>query len=126
AVLVWGWVLLAEGRPGWAGVVWGLLAFKPVWALAFFLVPLLTRRWRMCLTMAATGLVQIALTLPWVGIPTWRDWLEVGRAGAACYNTDKNWIFLSRDLLGIPRRFLLDFKGPGAPQDRLEAALLGW
>ena len=26
------------------GLVWGLLAFKPVWALAFFFVPLLTAR----------------------------------------------------------------------------------
>jgi arabinofuranan 3-O-arabinosyltransferase len=126
AILVWGWVLLAEGRPGWAGVVWGLLAFKPVWALAFFIVPVLTRRWKMALAMAATGLAQIALTLPWVGVDTWWNWLEVGRAGAACYNVDENWVFLSRDLLGIPRRFMLDFQESYYQRDRLEAALVGW
>src|SRR5262249_40870651 len=44
AILVWGWVLLTRGHEGWAGTVWGLLAFKPVWAVSFFLVPVLTRR----------------------------------------------------------------------------------
>src|SRR5262245_62062991 len=43
-VLVWGWALIARGRPGWGGVVWGLLAFKPVWAMVFFLVLMLSRR----------------------------------------------------------------------------------
>jgi hypothetical protein len=125
-ILIWGWILLAGDRPAWAGVVWGLLAFKPVWALAFFLVPFLTRRWWMCLAMGATGLAQIAITLPWVGIETWRNWLEVGRAGAECYTVDENWIFLSRDLLGIPRRLLLDFGEPLASRDRPEAAFVGW
>src|SRR5207237_2339228 len=125
-ILLWGWVLLAGGRPGWAGVAWGLLAFKPVWAATFFLVPLLTGRWRMCLTMAATGVAQIALTLPVVGVETWLDWLEVGRAGARWYDIDKNWIHLSRDLLGIPRRLLLDFEVPALPRDRPAAARAGW
>ncbi len=43
-ILLWGWVLIAKDRPGWGGIIWGLLAFKPVWALAFFLVPLVTGR----------------------------------------------------------------------------------
>jgi hypothetical protein len=127
-ILIWGWVVLAAGRPVGAGVLWGLLAFKPVWALAFFLVPVLTRRWRMCLAMGATGLVQILLTVPSVGIDSWRNWLEVGRQGAGEYTFDQNWIFLSRDLLGIPRRIMLDFsdKTPATSRDRPEAALVGW
>jgi len=125
-LLIWGWVLVVEGRPGWAGVVWGLLAFKPVWALAFFLVPLLTRRWRMCVAMAATALALIVLTLPWVGTEAWHNWWQVGHAGAAEYNVDSNWIFLSRDLLGIPRRFMLDFDKSYPERDLLEAALAGW
>jgi hypothetical protein len=127
-ILIWGWVLLAAGRPVGAGMVWGLLAFKPVWALAFFLVPLFTHRWRMCLAMAATGLAQVALTLPWVGVEGWLNWFEVGRLGANHYNVDQNWIFLSRDLLGIPRRLMLDFSDatPMSKRDRPEAALVGW
>jgi hypothetical protein len=126
-ILVWGWALVAAQRPAWGGAVWGLLAFKPVWALSFFLVPVLTRRWRMGLTMAAVGLFQIGLTLPWVGIETWRDWLRVGNKGASVYNVDENWIFLSRDLLGIPRRLMIDFDpGAYAERNRLEVALVGW
>jgi hypothetical protein len=30
AILCWGWMLVDRGRPGWAGVVWGLLAFAGV------------------------------------------------------------------------------------------------
>ena len=111
-ILVWGWALLARGRPGWGGAVWGLLAFKPVWALAFFLLLLLTRRWRTSLTMLATGAALGLVTLPFVGVHSWLDWLHVGKEAAVLYNTDRNWVFLSRDLLSIPRRALLDFQEP--------------
>jgi arabinofuranan 3-O-arabinosyltransferase len=125
SILCWGWVLLDRGRSGWAGVVWGLLAFKPVWALAFFLVPLLTGRWRMCLTMLLSGALLAAATLPFVGLHSWFDWLHVGRDAASLYNTDKNWISLSRDLLGIPRRWLLDFETPSDKRDRWQAWAIG-
>ena len=125
AILVWGWVLTARGRPGWGGVVWGLFAFKPVWGLAFFLVPLLTARWRMCLSMVATGMVLAAVTLPIVGLTSWFDWLAIGRMANQVYDTDVNWIFLSRDLLSIPRRWLLDFADPSTVSDLLLPAVLG-
>lgn len=125
AILCWGWVLVDRGRSGWAGVVWGLLAFKPVWAAAFFLVPLLTGRWRMCLTMLLSGVALAAATLPVVGLHSWFDWLAVGKVAAVTYNTDKNWIFLSRDVLGIPRRWLLDFETPVEDRDRLAAWVIG-
>lgn len=35
-VVLVGWWQLMRGRDGWAGIAWGLLAFKPVWAVAFF------------------------------------------------------------------------------------------
>lgn len=108
-ILVWGWVLLDRGRPGWAGVIWGGLAFKPVWAVAFFLVPVLTRRWRFALAMLLTTSGLAVLTLPVVGWQAWQDWFYVARLGAALYDVDENWIFLSRDLLGIPRRWLQEF-----------------
>jgi hypothetical protein len=113
-ILVWGWALIARGRPGWGGAVWGLLAFKPVWAMVFFLLLLLTRRWRTCLTMLAVGAALGLVTLPWVGVHSWLDWLHVGKEAALLYNTDRNWVFLSRDLLGVPRRWLLDFQDPVA------------
>ena len=128
ALLLWGWVLLRQGRDGWAGAVWGLLAFKPTWAAAFFLVPLLTGRWRMALAMLATGVALAAATLPVVGVGSWIDWLRVGREASATYAVDRNWIDQSRDLLGAGRRWLLDFDREGT--DRGPAAgfatLLGW
>lgn len=126
AVLVWGWALAATGRSGWGGLVWGLLVFKPVWALAFFLVPVLTRRWRMAATMVVCGALLAAATLPVVGIRAWLDWLRVGRFATLLYNTDENWIFLSRDVLSIPRRWLLDFSDVHHVQDTLAAMLTGW
>ena len=128
ALLLWGWVLVKEGRDGWAGMVWGLLAFKPTWAVAFFLVPLVTARWRMAWAMLATGTVLAVATLPVVGVGTWVDWLRVAREASATYTVDENWIDKSRDLLGAGRRWLLDFhregndRGPAATA----ATLLGW
>jgi arabinofuranan 3-O-arabinosyltransferase len=93
-----------------AGLCWGLLAFKPVWAAAFFLVPLLTTRWRMAASMAVAGIVQIALTLPVVGWDSWRNWLQVGQEAVLQYKLQENWVVLSRDLFGIPRRWLVTYE----------------
>jgi hypothetical protein len=123
--LIWGWALIARDRPVLGGIVWGMLAFKPVWALAFFLVPLLTLRWRVCVAMAVTGIVQIVATLPFVGLHSWDRWVQVGRSAADLYKIDQNWVFLSRDILGIPRRFMLNFKTPSAERDVPEAAWVG-
>jgi len=106
-----GWWQLMRGREALAGLCWGLLAFKPVWAAAFFLVPLLTTRWRMAASMAVTGIVQIVATLPVVGWENWRNWLHIGQIAAEEYKRQENWIVLSRDLLGIPRRWLMTFEG---------------
>jgi arabinofuranan 3-O-arabinosyltransferase len=108
-LLVLGWRQLQVGRPVLAGVVWGLMAFKPVWAVAFFLVPLLTRRWRMALAMAVTGAVLSASTLPVTGSRVWVDWLALGSEASDTYARCETWIFLSRDLMGVPRRYLLTF-----------------
>jgi hypothetical protein len=124
--LIWGWALLTLDRPVCGGIFWGLLAFKPVWAATFFLVPLVTRRWRFCAAMLLTGGSIVLLTLPWVGVQTWFDWLHVGGDATRVYENDYNWIFLSRDLLGIPRRWLLDFHAPYYERNNWPATFLGW
>jgi hypothetical protein len=126
AALLTGWWQLREGRPIVAGMAWGLLAFKPVWAVSFLLVPLLTRRWRMAAAMAATGSALAVLTLPVVGWQAWLDWLQVGQMASRRYGELEVWVILSRDLSGLPRRWLLDFTdGVATNADRLLPALLG-
>jgi arabinofuranan 3-O-arabinosyltransferase len=126
AILLVGWWFVSRGWDGRGGAVWGLLAYKPVWAAAFLLVPLVTRRWRMLFAMAAVGLALVLATLPFVGVASWRHWFQIGRIGAETYRVDENWIFLSRDLLGIPRRWLLRFGEPEETRDRLAATIAGW
>ncbi|VTU02384.1 hypothetical protein : Uncharacterized protein (Fragment) OS=mine drainage metagenome GN=B1A_16613 PE=4 SV=1: DUF2029 [Gemmataceae bacterium] len=126
AIAVWGWALASRGYTAAGGAVWGLFAFKPVWGLAFFLVPVLTRRWRFCAAMVVTGCGLAAATLPFVGVQTWRDWLEVGSEAAALYNVNQNWINLSRDVQGVPRRILHDFSLPEAERDTPLAKSLAW
>ena len=125
-IVLIGWWLVSRGRDVAGGIVWGLLAYKPVWAAAFLLVPLLTRRWRMFLAMTCTGLALVVVTLPFVGINSWLHWFRIGRAAAALYDVDENWVFLSRDLLGIPRRWMLDFAAPKETRDRVAATFAGW
>lgn len=108
-IVIWGWALASRGYNVAAGIVWGLFAFKPVWAAAFFLVPLLMRRWRFCVAMVLTGAAFGAITLPFVGLDSWFHWLEVGKEATELYKVNENWINLSRDLQGIPRRALIDF-----------------
>jgi hypothetical protein len=105
-----GWWQLKEGHPWRAGIAWGFLAYKPVWALSFFMVPVLTGRVRFALSMGLTGLALVLATLVplgWkCGVQSWKDWFEIGNVGAWEYSRQQNWIFLSRDLVGIPRRWM--------------------
>ncbi|MFO0805617.1 MAG: glycosyltransferase family 87 protein [Gemmataceae bacterium] len=125
-IAVWGWILVTQNREWTGGAVWGLFAFKPVWGLAFFLVPLVMGRWRVCVSMVATGAGLAALTLPVTGLQTWFDWLAVGKEAAELYNRSLNWINLSRDIQGIPRRFLHDFTLPEAERETPLAKSVAW
>jgi hypothetical protein len=59
-------------------------------------------------------------------VQAWFDWLEVGKQAAALYNVNENWIVLSRDLQGIPRRILHDFTRPEPERDTPLARNLAW
>jgi hypothetical protein len=125
-ILIWGYALISRGYAGSGGIIWGLLSFKPVWAAAFFLVPLWTGRWRVAIAMLMSGIVQAALTLPVVGWHGWTDWLHVGGEAARIAQSDEVWIVRGRDLIGLPRRWL-DFDAPAAElQNNLATTLIGW
>src|SRR5262249_8229093 len=76
--------------------------------------------------MLLTGTALAAATLPLVGVAEWRHWLEVGRGATALYDVDENWIYLGRDLLGLPRRWLLGFHIPRSQRNRPRAGLAGY
>ncbi len=65
-----------------------------------------------------------------VGLHGWLDWLHVGRVAASDYTIQQNWIFLSRDLQGLPRRWLLTYEGglaaDGQEQTQLLCLILAW
>jgi hypothetical protein len=127
AILMWGWLLISRGCAKTGGLVWGLLAFKPVWGASFFLALLFMRRWRTAFAMAATGLGLAFATVPFVGWHSWIDWFNIAREGTRVYDTDQNWVFLSRDLLSIPRRWLLSFQeNEERVPHPLLTALVGW
>jgi hypothetical protein len=125
AIVLVGWALFVRGYQIPAGIVWGLLAFKPVWAVALILVPMLMGRMRFFLAMASTGVTLILATLPFVGINTWRDWFNVGKLASGVYSTDQNWVRLSRDLAGVVRRLVVDTDIAPVPKSNA-ADLLGW
>jgi hypothetical protein len=124
-ILLGGWALLVRGRPMLAGLVWGLFAYKPVFAVALLLVPVALLQLRLLAGMAAGGGLMVALTLPFTGVaglerfwqgrtpPTyenaheinpWERWLIVGQHATLMYSYDRNWIWMSRDLRGLARR----------------------
>ncbi len=112
SIVLIGWAVAARASEFGGGMVWGLLAFKPVWGLAFILAPLLLGRWRFVAGTAVVGCGLCAATLPMVGVEGWVEWFKVGLSANKTYNTDENWINLSRDLSGIPKRLLIDFSKP--------------
>jgi hypothetical protein len=127
-IVVVGWAFLARGWPFIGGLVWGLLAYKPVFAVALILVPLLLPNRRMFFGMVLAGVLFCAATLPFVGVTglerlvyfghhpepitaenvsqtnPWERWLLVGQHAADIYSYDRNWVWMSRDLVGLPRR----------------------
>ena len=117
---------MSRGRPIRGGMVLGLLAYKPVWALSFSIALFILGRYRSLAAMVATGVCLGLATLPFVGIQTWLDWLKVGKMAASLYDIDSNWVPLSRDLLGIPRRLLLDFTSSYDVRENPVAFLCSW
>jgi hypothetical protein len=126
AILAGGWALWARGWAFSGGLVWGLLAYKPVFAVAVLLVPILLWSGRLLLGLLAGGGLFCLATLVVYGFDLvttqdgmialnadhpWRRWLTVGANASTLYSYDINWIWMSRDLLGLPRRDMwnLDF-----------------
>jgi hypothetical protein len=108
-ILVLGWYCHSKRLPFVAGLVWGLFSYKPVFAVAMLLVPIAFRSPRWFFGMALGGLLCVGATLPFTkGVDAWMRWLKVGQGAELLYQTDRNWVWMSRDLVGLPRRKMWD------------------
>jgi alpha-1,2-mannosyltransferase len=71
-----GGLVLLDRRPVLAGILFGLLAYKPQFGLFLPLVLAVTGRWRTFGAAAATVIGLVALTTGLFGIETWRAFLN--------------------------------------------------
>ena len=126
AALVWGYYFLHQNRDLLGGAVWGLIAYKPSWAVTYFLMLVVARRWRAALGMGLCAVAQILLTLPLVGVHSWLEWRQVVSEANAGYGEVNNWIHHSRDMLSIPRRLLNDRDAAYGTREPFEARLIGY
>ncbi|HQR44319.1 MAG TPA: glycosyltransferase family 87 protein, partial [Gemmatales bacterium] len=108
-LLTAGWWLNKNNKPLLAGMVWGLLIYKPVFLVALILVPVALLRWKMLLGMVICAVALVLLTLPFTrGLEPWKRWITVGQRASSIYELDRRWVWLSRDLAGLPRRAMWD------------------
>jgi hypothetical protein len=104
-LLVLGWWNLQRGRPLVAGLVWGGFIYKPVILAVLFLVPVVQRQWRLPAGMVVTAIVLCLATVPFTGgLKPWERWVTVGQRASIIYELDRRWIWMSRDVSGLPRR----------------------
>jgi len=73
-------LILMETRPILAGVALGALTFKPQLGLLFPLILVLTGRWRVVFSAAATTILLAGLAALAFGIDVWRAYLQIGPA----------------------------------------------
>jgi len=83
AALLIGGVLCIDKRPVLAGLLFGLLTFKPHLGLVLPFALMALGAWRVIAVAAATAVALVAATLPFTGIEPWRLYIEVTGAHQA-------------------------------------------
>lgn len=76
AALTFGWILLRAQRPALAGLVLGVLFYKPQLALAAVVVLLATSQWRALAMVAASAIAQMLLPICLLGSAPPLDYLR--------------------------------------------------
>jgi hypothetical protein len=121
ALLALGWCGLVRRWDAAAGIAWGLLLYKPHWYFAVLWLPILLGRWRVVSVMVLTAGWLAALATWWLGVESWRRWLDQVQALDAVIATDsafRTWFLgMACDLRHMAYRYL-----PGTPS----AKLIGW
>jgi Glycosyltransferase family 87 len=80
ATLMIGGILLIDRRPALAGVLLGLLAFKPQMAIVIPFALLALGAWRVILVAALTVLALVALSVALFGLDSWRHYFDINAA----------------------------------------------
>ena len=102
--------LLIDRRPAMAGVLFGLLCYKPHFALLVPVALVAGRRWTSIASAAVTVGLLVGLSIALFGLETWHAYLRnvVGSAGLANFAIERINIFASISpfaaarLLGLP------------------------
>jgi hypothetical protein len=82
AALICGGAMMLKRRPVAAGVLFGLLSYKPQLALLVPIALLAARSWRALASAAVTSLLLVAVSMAVFGVDAWRSWIEMaGGAG---------------------------------------------
>jgi arabinofuranan 3-O-arabinosyltransferase len=123
-LLIWGYYGLQQNDDVRGGILWGFIAYKPTWAVIYFVSLVIARRWKAALAMGTCGVLQILLTIPFVGVHSWREWFTISSAATPLYNQYESWVNCSRDLNALPRRLLVDFSQPFGSRDRFELTVI--
>src|SRR5581483_7689904 len=78
--LAYGGLRALEKRPALAGILFGLLGYKPQFCLLIPVALIAARQWRALASAAATGIVLVLASLAVFGLGTWLDFIEIMRA----------------------------------------------
>ena len=92
ALLIAGFTL-TERRPTLAGILFGILAYKPQFCLLIPVALIAGRHWRVLLAAAATAALAVLVSAAIFGLGPWRDWLDFALGASELY---RHWSATAR------------------------------
>lgn len=78
-----------DRRPVVAGLLFGVLAYKPHLAMMIPVALLAGRNWRALIAMAISALAVVAVSLVWFGAGTWHSFLTEAASAAASFSSGR-------------------------------------
>jgi hypothetical protein len=80
--LAYGGLRVLDRAPALAGILFGLLGYKPQFCLLIPVALIAARQWRALVWAAATGIVLVLASLAVFGVGTWIDFIALTRASS--------------------------------------------
>jgi hypothetical protein len=78
-----------DRRPVAAGLLWGLLIYKPHLAMMMPIALLASRNWRTFAAMSVSAAAVVAISLIWFGFGTWQAFFIEAQSAAASFTTGR-------------------------------------